>query len=58
MAKFTIYLRDESLAYVDEKAKKKGLSRSRYIEMKVVPKELQRKDDRRGRYERKSRLKK
>ena len=41
--KFTIYLRNEALAYVDERAKEKGVTRSRYIEMKVVPKELQRK---------------
>ena len=52
--KFTIYLRNEALAYVEERAKEKGVTRSRYIEMKVVPKELQRKDNRRGRYERKA----
>ena len=40
-ARFSVYLRPCQLEWLDEQAEKMGISRSKYIEMKTFPKELQ-----------------
>ena len=41
-ARFSVYLRPNQLEWLDEQAEKMGVSRSKYIELKTFPKELQR----------------
>ena len=47
-ARFSVYLRPNQLAWLDEQAEKMGISRSKYIEMKTFPKELQILKERKG----------
>lgn len=39
--KTSIYLRKEQLEYLDSESEKQGVSRSKFIEMKIFPKALQ-----------------
>ena len=47
-ARFSIYLRANQLEWLDREAEKMGVSRSKFIEMKTFPKELQVLKDRKG----------
>lgn len=47
-ARFSIYLRKNQLEWLDEQAEKMGVSRSKYIELKTFPKELQVLKDKKG----------
>ena len=47
-ARFSVYLRPCQLEWLDEQAEKMGISRSKYIEMKTFPKELQILKERKG----------
>ena len=40
-ARFSVYLRPRQLEWLDEQAEKMGVSRSKFIESKIFPKELQ-----------------
>ena len=40
-AKFSVYLRKNQLEWLDTQAEKMGISRSKFIELKTFPKELQ-----------------
>lgn len=39
--RFSVYFHPEQIRFLDKEAEKKGISRSKYIESKVLPKELQ-----------------
>ena len=47
-ARFSVYLRPNQLAWLDEQAEKMGVSRSKFIELKTFPKELQLLKDKKG----------
>ena len=47
-ARFSVYLRPCQLEWLDHEAEKKGVSRSKFIESKVFPKELQLLKDKKG----------
>lgn len=47
-ARFSVYLRHCQLEWLDREAEKKGVSRSKFIELKVFPKELQLLKDKKG----------
>lgn len=47
-ARFSVYLRPNQLAWLDEQAEAMGVSRSKYIELKTFPKELQLLKDKKG----------
>ena len=47
-ARFSVYLRPCQLEWLDREAEKKGVSRSKFIELKVFPKELQLLKDKKG----------
>ena len=40
-ARFSVYLRKNQLEWLDKEAEKIGVSRSKFIELKTFPKELQ-----------------
>ena len=40
-ARFSVYLRQNQLEWLDKEAEKMGVSRSKFIEIKTFPKELQ-----------------
>ena len=46
--RFSIYLRKNQLEWLDKQAEEKGISRSKYIELKTFPKELQVLKDKKG----------
>lgn len=46
--KFSIYMKKEQLEYVDKEAEKLDVSRSKYIEIMVLPEELQTLGKRKG----------
>lgn len=46
--RFSVYFHPEQINFLDKEAEKKGISRSKYIESKVLPKELQYLQDRKG----------
>ena len=46
--RFSVYFHPEQIKYLDKEAEKKGISRSKFIESKVLPKELQYLKDRKG----------
>lgn len=48
--RFSIYLYDDQLEYIDDQAKKEGLTRSKYIEMKLVPETMWRLKNKVGNY--------
>ena len=47
-ARFSVYLRQNQLEWLDKEAEKMGVSRSKFIEIKTFPKELQVLKDRKG----------
>ena len=47
-ARFSIYLRKNQLEWLDKQAEAKGVSRSKFIELKTFPKELQVLKDKKG----------
>ena len=47
-ARFSVYLRPCQLEWLDEQAEKMGVSRSKFIELKTFPKELQLLKDKKG----------
>lgn len=47
--KVSIYLRKEQLEYIDKESKRLDLSRSRFIEYKILPVELRILEEKRGR---------
>lgn len=47
-ARFSVYLRPRQLEWLDEQAEKMGVSRSKFIESKIFPKELQLLKDKKG----------
>ena len=47
-ARFSVYLRQNQLEWLDKEAEKMGVSRSKFIEIKTFPKELQILKDRKG----------
>ena len=47
-ARFSVYLRQNQLEWLDNEAEKMGVSRSKFIEIKTFPKELQVLKDRKG----------
>ena len=47
-ARFSVYLRQNQLEWLDKQAEAKGVSRSKYIELKTFPKELQVLKDKKG----------
>ena len=47
-ARFSVYLRSNQLEWLDREAEKMGVSRSKFIEIKTFPKELQVLKDRKG----------
>lgn len=47
-ARFSVYFRPCQLEWLDREAEKKGVSRSKFIELKVFPKELQLLKDKKG----------
>ena len=47
-ARFSIYLRKNQLEWLDKQAEEKGVSRSKFIELKTFPKELQVLKDKKG----------
>lgn len=47
-ARFSIYLRKNQLEWLDKQAEAKGVSRSKFIESKTFPKELQVLKDKKG----------
>ena len=47
-ARFSVYLRQNQLEWLDQKAEAMGVSRSKYIELKTFPKELQVLKDKKG----------
>ena len=40
-SRFSVYLRQNQLEWLDKEAEKMGVSRSKFIEIKTFPKELQ-----------------
>ena len=46
--RFSVYFYADQLEYMDKEAERLGVSRSKYIEMKTLPKELQKLEHRRG----------
>lgn len=48
--RFSIYLYDDQLEYIDGQAEKEGLTRSKYIEMKLVPESMWRLKNKVGNY--------
>lgn len=50
--RISIYMRNDQLEYLDKMAEEQKVTRSKYIEQKVFPPELQRLQDKRGKYER------
>lgn len=47
-ARFSVYLRHCQLEWLDAQAEKMGVSRSKFIELKTFPKELQLLKDKKG----------
>ena len=47
-ARFSVYLRQNQLEWLDKEAEKMGVSRSKFIEIKTFPKSLQVLKDRKG----------
>ena len=47
-ARFSIYLRANQLEWLDREAERMGVSRSKFIELKTFPKELQVLKDKKG----------
>ena len=47
-ARFSVYLRQNQLEWLDREAEKMGVSRSKFIELKTFPKSLQILKDRKG----------
>ena len=47
-ARFSVYLRQNQLEWLDREAEKMGVSRSKFIEIKTFPKSLQVLKDRKG----------
>ena len=47
-ARFSVYLRPCQLEWLDAQAEKMGVSRSKFIELKTFPKELQLLKDKKG----------
>lgn len=47
-ARFSVYLRQNQLEWLDAQAEKMGVSRSKFIELKTFPKELQLLKDKKG----------
>ena len=46
--RFSVYLRPSQLEWLDAQAEKMGVSRSKFIELKTFPKELQLLKDKKG----------
>ena len=46
--RFSVYFHKEQIEYLDREAEKMGVSRSKFIEIKTFPKELQVLKDRKG----------
>lgn len=47
--RFSVYFHEDQIKWLDEQAEKIGVSRSKFIEIKVLPKELQKLQSKRGR---------
>ena len=47
-ARFSVYLRQNQLEWLDREAEKMGVSRSKFIEIRTFPKSLQILKDRKG----------
>ena len=47
-ARFSVYLRSNQLEWLDREAEKMGVSRSKFIELKCMPKDLQILKDKKG----------
>jgi hypothetical protein len=46
--RFSVYFHKEQIEYLDREAEKMGVSRSKFIELKCMPKDLQILKDRKG----------
>lgn len=46
--RFSVYFHKEQIDYLDKEAEKIGVSRSKFIEIKTMPKELQYLKDKKG----------
>jgi hypothetical protein len=47
--RFSVYFHEDQIKWLDAEANKMNVSRSKFIELKVLPKELQKLQSKRGR---------